>query len=283
MQRYALSATKTLIKFEKAENHVKEIKNDLKNAYKQQRVKRLPRTDDKLPEPVTKKQLVFGESTACTSFTFPLLKTPSELLTAVSPVNKSCFNDSFSLYNAFITSTPKPKKQVSTNATITVEYPSKTVNKKLSSDLEPVGKALAHGPPSRIAKAILKSKTLRKEVIAQVLRAVSTEVSQLCSRKNPSLLRKTSKDDLLNFELSKLCDEWKERAPTFYAFLLTCCSTKRTIHDSLPSVAVSGSILLKQRNNHMSATGNILGILIKTGSIQVMQPTEKKLLISFFF
>jgi hypothetical protein len=148
---------KTLIKFEKAENHVKEIKNDLKNAYKQQRVKRLPRTDDKLPEPVTKKQLVFGESTACTSFTFPLLKTPSELLTAVSPVNKSCFNDSFSLYNAFITSTPKPKKQVSTNATITVEYPSKTVNKKLSSDLEPVGKALAHGPPSRIAKAILKS------------------------------------------------------------------------------------------------------------------------------
>ena len=47
----------------------------------------------------------------------------------------------------------------------------------------------------------------------------------------PSLLRKTSKEDLQNFDLEKLCEEWQERAPIFYALLLNTASrTNRTWH-----------------------------------------------------
>ena len=177
-----------------------------------------------------------------------------------------------------MTSTPKEKPSTSaressaeTKVKVTVSYPSKTINKTLAPEFEAIGKAIVHGPPSRIAKAILKCKAIRTEVIQQVLRVVSSEVNDLCSRKNPSLLRKTGKDDLVKYDMQKLCNEWKERAPVFYSFLLTCSTSKPNINiDWFPSVALSGSILLKQRKNHMSATASILGILTKTRSIEVL-------------
>lgn len=263
---------KTLVKFQKAVIHVNDIKNGLQKLYEEhshgRRVKRLARNEDL----ESRKKLAFEhqptESTACKSSTCAFAVEFS--LPTFQQFSGACSN------NALASTPIKPASAKSCkqenieepSATITVEYPSKTVKKKLSSDLQPLGKALAHGPASRIAKAIFKSKTLRAEVIAQVLRVVTKEVSDLCSIKNPSLLRKTSKEDLVNFELNKICDEWKQRAPVFYSFLLTCCSTKMS-QEPMPSVAVSGSILLKQRNNHMNATASVLGILIKTGSMEV--------------
>ena len=81
------------------------------------------------------------------------------------------------------------------------------MHKTLSGDMEPIVKALAHGPPSRIAKTVLKCKTLRTEIISQVLPIVASEMNELCSKKNPAILRKTSKDDLINFDMKILCDE----------------------------------------------------------------------------
>lgn len=266
---------KRLIKYQKAEDHVKEIKNELKALYggHNKRVKRLQRTTDDQPEP--KKKLAFRQtqSTACTSLDPPTFLDENAVRSGHFCLHEPAqFAMVYSSALAPLTSTPIRAKQVKASvepsATITVEYPSKTVKRKLPSDLELLGKALAHGPASRIVKAIFKSKTLRAEVITQVLRVITKEVSELCSRRKPSLLRKTSKEDLLNFDLIKVCEEWKERAPVFYSFLLTCCSTKQT-QESLPSLAVAGSILLKQRNNHMNATAAVLGILIKTGSIEV--------------
>jgi len=268
---------KCLLKFQKAEDRVQEIKNELKAVYSDsdKRVKRLQRTED-VSAPAVKKHLAFGNSTTCTSSSSPAPSTAFSIL-GVSPITKPWEGTSL-IYSSFapvVTSSPKiPGKIIHPKQSkIVVEYPSKTINKTLSGDLESLGKALAHGPPSRIAKAILKSKTLRTEVISQVLRVVSSEVNHLCSRRNPSLLRKTCKDDLLNFDMRKLCEEWKERAPVFYAFLLTCtcCSTKSTTRKWVPSIAISGSVLLKQRNNHMNATASILGILIKTGSLEVIK------------
>ena len=114
-------------------------------------------------------------------------------------------------------------------------------------------------------------RTIRTLVTEQVLRAVSNEVDNLCSKRDPSLLRKNEKDDLINYDMLKLCEEWKRRAPIFYAFLLTCSTSKRHMHHStwFPSIAVSGSILLKQRNNHTSATAIVIGLLLKTKSIEV--------------
>ncbi|KAK3748334.1 hypothetical protein QZH41_016897, partial [Actinostola sp. cb2023] len=122
---------------------------------------------------------------------------------------------------------------------LSVHYDSKTVNKTLPKEYELLGKALAHGPPQRIAKAILNYLTLKKLVIEKVLRLVCSEASDLCSRKEPSLLRKTGKSDIVNFSFQSLCEEWKTKAPIFYAFLRTVARSKNATW--LPSVAVAVS------------------------------------------
>ena len=166
-----------------------------------------------------------------------------------------------------------------TSVKITIEYPSKTVNRALEKDYEAIGKALAYGPPQRVAAAVVKCKVLTKYVVENILKMLSNEMNGLCSRRNPSLLRKCGKDDLVKFDFQSLCEEWKERAPLFFSFLMTCCvSTSKRDMKWLPSAAVAGSVLLKQRNSQMNATASVLGVLIKTGSMEVCFPhfTTKK-------
>ena len=55
----------------------------------------------------------------------------------------------------------------------------------------------------------------------------------------------------------------------FYSFLLTACTTGNSRITWLPSMAIAGSILLKQRNLHMTATAIITSLLLKTKSIEV--------------
>ena len=57
----------------------------------------------------------------------------------------------------------KTRKQIRATETpseiavkISVNYPCKPVNKVLSKEYEALGKALVHGPPSRIATAVMK-------------------------------------------------------------------------------------------------------------------------------
>ena len=59
--------------------------------------------------------------------------------------------------------------------------------------------------------------------------------------------------------------------PLFYALLMTIASSKNEDHPAewLPSVAIAGSILLKQRNGHMNGCATIIGILLKFGSLEV--------------
>jgi hypothetical protein len=84
------------------------------------------------------------------------------------------------------------------------------------------------------------------------------------------MLRKTSKADLEKFDLKLLCNEWREKAPLFYSILMTVSANKRT-KGSLwfGSVAIAGSVLLKQKNEKMNATAAVLGIVMKSKSVEV--------------
>ena len=87
--------------------------------------------------------------------------------------------------------------------------------------------------------------------------------------KKPSLLRKSAKEDLVNFDFQHLCDEWKERAPLFFSFLMSSAVNKRTKECSwLSGIALAGSVLLKQRSEKMNATASVLGILLKSKSVE---------------
>lgn len=188
---------------------------------------------------------------------------------------------SFSVLNFFVpplTSTPaakaKPNDAISTTTTVklTINYPSKEVEKVLSEEYQAIGKALAFGAPKRLAKAVVKCKALTKHVAETLLNTVNAEVSGLCSRNNPSLLRKCEQSNLKKFSFEALCEEWRERAPLFFAFLMTCCGSGVPREDVrwLPSTAVAGSVLLKQRNPALNATASVLGVLVKTGSMEVL-------------
>ena len=309
--KYLLKFDKAVSNVEKLKKELKDIYTAVDCYRRFKRQHRSAETINVQQEPPSKtikhviKQLKFdnqvvGEPAKCISYSAPIgnvLNPPTELLHANS-VSPLPYDGSLQLvYNAFglptlpaiptgqilsrhlftstlVTKPSREKKSLNktkTTVTITVEYPSKTVKETLTSEFEAIGKAIIHGPPSRIAKAVLKCEAIRTAVIEQVLRAVSNEVDNLCSKENPSLLRKNEKDDLINYDMLKLCEEWKRRAPVFYAFLLTCSTSKRNMHHStwFPSIALSGSILLKQRNNHMSATASVIGLLLKTKSIKV--------------
>ena len=180
-----------------------------------------------------------------------------------------------------LTSTPqkqvefrKPERPIAetkeTKVHLTVAYPSKPFHKELKDDLAVLGKAICNGSPQRIARAVLKNVALRKIIVEKVLLLMNTQLNDICSRKRPSILRANMKEEIVNFDFEKVCLEWKERAPIFYAFLMTCAAIKKEkAPEWLPSVAVSGSILLKQRNSHMNGCATVLGILIKSRSLEV--------------
>ena len=70
-----------------------------------------------------------------------------------------------------------------------------------------------------------------------------------------------------NFSLQNLCQEWKERAPLFYSFLIP--SVKDKGGDWTPAMAVAGSTLLKSRNFHMNATASLISVMVRQSGTQV--------------
>lgn len=153
---------------------------------------------------------------------------------------------------------------------LSMQYPSKSLNKTLHGTYQNVGKALAHGVPSRIAAAVMNCLPVRNHILEKVMKVVSKEVTGLCSKTNPSLVRKTGKKDLEKFDVEDVCKEWRERAPIFYSFLLTSAVNKNTKSSTwFGSLAVAGSVLLKQRNCEMNATAAIMGVLLKSKAAEV--------------
>ena len=273
------------------------------------RVTRLAKDQSSAPEAKKSLSFGDARSSVLRSTPTPKLKTPSKIApcaiesSIISPIALEVFSHSLILSPApqnfvkqafgsfsgdrMYTSTPlrnyKEETQMQhrielslpesgdkeTKVHLTVEYASKTIRKELKDDYAVLGKAVVHGSPQRIARAVLKNEKLKKFIIEKVLQLMALQVNGLCSRKHPSLLRAATKEGLAEFDLKKLCFEWKERAPIFYAFLMTCASSKGNNNPEwFPSVSVAGSILLKQRNSHMSCCASIMGIMLKSSSLE---------------
>ena len=289
--------------YSKALKKINQIVDGIKQKFENNgplRIKRLSKDSTKQPE--AKKSLSFDSNPSCEiSQESPAVKPTFNVCVpaftklppvfgfgAISPIAPlsifrapTCSSGESSgiVGRPMASSTPKKPLEISersiteTKVYLSVEYPSKTVRKELKDDLAVLGKAIASGFDQRIAKAILKNVTLKKIVVEKVLQLMTSQINGICSRKQPSMLRANTKEEIVNFDFEKLCLEWKERAPIFYAFLMTCATTtrKENAPQWLPSIAVGGSILLKQRNSHMNGSATVLGILIKSRSLEVRQ------------
>ena len=112
-----------------------------------------------------------------------------------------------------------------------------------------------------LVNAFLAESTLKEELLTVINELVSVITSV-------AILRKSKADDLLQFSWEKLQSEWKE-APTLYR-ILTAIATPRLAaelsEDKLPSICVAGSILLRSRNQHMSAL-HLIGLILFHGNV----------------
>ena len=143
-----------------------------------------------------------------------------------------------------------------------------------------------------MARAAFRVKELRAELIKCTLRQLSIECTTIVSPNTCSILRNTTAEGIQNLSLQDVCNEWKQQTPALYSFLMTTASpsqrnqqrrakklsfpTSGQAKDNyvehyawLPSVAVAGSILLKQRCRSINAVQLMLMMLIKYSGFQV--------------
>ena len=279
------SCYKRLLKFQRATEKLEEVKKEIQDTFQARpRAKRLLRPTDGDQEEIcaclpstnrakASRTLQFSSanvsSTTCaSSFASPPLLAGANPLSYVrgflSPIQEIGPNyrvfphvDTTQDFRPPLTSTPScssanlnENSRVETQQVrLYMQYPSKSLNKTLHGSFQNVGKALAHGVPSRIATAVMNCLPVRNHILGKAMKVVSNEVTGLCSKANPSILRKTGKKDLEKFDIEDVCKEWRERAPVFYSFLLTSAVNKNTKNSTwFGSLAVAGSVLLKQRN-----------------------------------
>ena len=143
----------------------------------------------------TSSNVVGNVATTCTSYSRPAVCFGNPFVwTSPRYLGDELAKQAFSA--PLMSSTPVATKKLSTQdhptetttVKLSVNYPSKTVNRTLPQEYEALGKALIHGPPSRIATAVLKCAPVSHLLIERVLRILKTEVGDLCSRKNPSFV-----------------------------------------------------------------------------------------------
>ena len=100
-----------------------------------------------------------------------------------------------------------------TTVTVKVEWPSKNAERRIPTDLEPLGKMLLRGTYKQIANAAWKIPAVKDQLVRLTQKEIEKEVSQLCSKKNPSLLQATDKDSMKTFSMEKLHDELRKEHP----------------------------------------------------------------------
>ena len=95
---------------------------------------------------------------------------------------------------------------------------------------------------------------------------INRECTQLCSKKNPSILRMTSKDSILTFTFEKLSGELSKRAPLFHSLLVAACTNPRSKatepQNEFASVAMAGAVCLRSRSKFMIAAQLLITIFL---------------------
>ena len=145
-----------------------------------------------------------------------------------------------------------------TEVSVRVDWPSKTSERKLPEDLESLGKMLLRGTYKQIAVAAWKSSRLKDELKALVVKDVEKEANDLCSKKNPSILRKTGKPEMQTFTMEKVCEEVAARAPLLHSVLqaVSVNSERKTPQPSrerFAAIGMAAAVCLRNRSRCMIA------------------------------
>ena len=144
---------------------------------------------------------------------------------------------------------------------IEIDWPSKTVKKNLSGELYSLGKFLAIGTYKQIARAAWKIPGIKKELCNLFTKEVQKETADMCSKKQPSILRKNDKDSMNSLSIEKVSQEIETRAPLFHSVLKASSTNNFSVNrgcksaksDDFAAVTTAGSICLRNRCKNMNA------------------------------
>ena len=132
----------------------------------------------------------------------------------------------------------------------------------LPNDMHSLGKALVRGKSSKaVAHATFECPSLRPHIEELVTKEISKECKNLCSFRQPSILRSISKTAVADFSWSAVSNEFKNRAPLFYKVLLAGAGKDKVS----PAITNAAAIVLKQRDKAMSLVQYITGLTLKMG------------------
>lgn len=160
-----------------------------------------------------------------------------------------------------------------TTVSVKVQWKSKTASRILPEDLESLGKMLCRGTYTQVARAAWRCEKVREQIIILFLKEIDRECTAMCSKKNPSILRKTSKEDIVNFSLTKLDGELKERTPLLRSVLMAASIRKSTLERTqlywMPAVCMASSICMKNRSPYMTVVQLLNTIFIQHSGLMV--------------
>ena len=99
-----------------------------------------------------------------------------------------------------------------TTVVVTVNWPSQVRKRVLSKELNTLGIMLLRGTHLQIAKAIWKTPALQNALMEVLKNEIYSECNAMCSIKEPSCLRKTGKEDMLQFSFLAIDKELEKKA-----------------------------------------------------------------------
>ena len=145
--------------------------------------------------------------------------------------------------------------------------------KVLPPQLEMLGKSLLYSRWREVSKAAFDTPVLQISLKENFCKILQKESEGLCNKKDPSILRKTSKDDIKSFNLVKLYKELSMRAPFLVKVLsligFNGYQARRDQDLHIPAVCVAAATLLKNRNQQMNAMQVMTNSIVQHSSLTV--------------
>ena len=145
---------------------------------------------------------------------------------------------------------------------------------RLNDEESEVERALAGGHIPSIAKALIQHSELRESILQLFLREIEAECATLCRKKSPSLFRKLSANDLMEFEWEKVIVELEERAPLFLRIYSSIVSVNdyRNQHKfgahHHPGICMATAIILKERNREICGLQSLISLLLFSSHVE---------------
>lgn len=131
------------------------------------------------------------------------------------------------------------------------------------------------GNAKSVASSALKVNSLEDKITEALGQSITDELKGLCATSNPSILRKTSKEDLLQFSWNNVFAELREQAPVFLQFIQASVqnpSHSRNVHNKgdalIPPMCDAACQLIAVFNEGMCTSRRIKSVILKKGGLK---------------